>query len=239
MIRKISADQRHLSSSDWLKSYRLFSFADYFDPNNVRFGTLRVFNDDVVQPGTGFPTHEHKEMEIVTIGIEGEVTHRDSLGNKSLIGAGEVQLMSAGMGLSHSETNESRHPVHFYQLWVEPNVHALKPSYEQRHFKPESRRNTLLPVASGKEQGDAMRLHADAVVYVGAFDAGTTADFDASAVRGIFIYVTKGRMHVGGEQFGPGDQARITPEGPFSLHFEERTELVVVDIVRDNSMTYD
>ena len=134
MIEIIKADRRHFSDFGWLKTYWLFSFSGYFDPQNIQFGALRVFNDDVVDPGTGFPTHPHEEMEIVTIVLEGEMTHADSMGNKAKIEAGDVQRMSAGAGLAHSEFNLAEKPVHFYQIWMFPDKAGLTPSYDQRHY---------------------------------------------------------------------------------------------------------
>ena len=121
MIEIVKAGARHLSDFGWLKTYWLFSFSDYYDPRNIQFGALRVFNDDVVQPGTGFPTHPHEEMEIVTIVLDGEMTHQDSMGNKTVIRTGDVQRMSAGTGLTHSEYNLADRPVHFYQIWIFPD----------------------------------------------------------------------------------------------------------------------
>ena len=124
MIEVTKANERHLSNFGWLKTYWLFSFSSYFDPHNIQFGALRVFNDDVVEPGTGFPTHPHEEMEIITIVINGEMTHEDSMGNKTIIRAGDVQRMSAGTGLTHSEFNLADEPVHFYQIWIYPDKSA-------------------------------------------------------------------------------------------------------------------
>lgn len=129
MIKIIPKGKRHFSDFGWLKTYWLFSFSDYFDPDNTRFGALRVFNDDIVAPGTGFPTHPHREMEIITIVLEGEITHKDSMGNKMVIRAGDVQRMSAGTGIIHSEFNLGDEPVHFYQIWIYPDEAELQPGY--------------------------------------------------------------------------------------------------------------
>ncbi len=135
MIDIIKADQRHFSDFGWLQTYWLFSFSSYFDPQNIRFGSLRVFNDDVVNPGTGFPTHPHEEMEIITIVLEGEMTHQDSMGNKTVIKAGDVQRMSAGTGLTHSEYNLAEKPVHFYQIWI-----SARPKRPGTHLRSEELR---------------------------------------------------------------------------------------------------
>jgi hypothetical protein len=150
MIHTIRSTQRHFSDYHWLQTYWLFSFSDYFDPDNIQFGALRVFNDDVVQPGTGFPTHPHREMEIITLVLEGEMTHQDSMGNRAVIQAGDVQRMSVGTGLTHSEFNLAETPVHFYQIWILPDIPQLKPSYDPKQFDPSGWQNRLLPVASGQ-----------------------------------------------------------------------------------------
>src|SRR5210317_1860784 len=147
MIEIIKADERHFSDFGWLKTYWLFSFSNYFDPHNIQFGALRVFNDDVVEPGTGFPTHPHEEMEIVTVVLDGEITHEDSMGNKSVIRKGDVQRMSAGTGLTHSEFNLADKPVHFYQIWILPDQRGLSPSYDQKRFDTGLVKNRVYPVA--------------------------------------------------------------------------------------------
>jgi redox-sensitive bicupin YhaK (pirin superfamily) len=134
MIHVVREHQRYFSDFGWLKTYWLFSFSRYYDPANIQFGALRVFNDDVVEPGTGFPTHPHEEMEIITIPLNGELTHEDSMGNKTVIRGGEVQRMSAGTGLTHSEFNLGNEPCHFYQIWIYPDVKGLEPTYDQREF---------------------------------------------------------------------------------------------------------
>src|SRR5210317_1297551 len=162
MIEIIKADERHFSDFGWLKTYWLFSFSNYFDPHNIQFGALRVFNDDVVEPGTGFPTHPHEEMEIITIVLDGEMTHEDSMGNKAVIRAGDVQRMSAGTGLTHSEFNLAEQPVHFYQVWLLPDKKNLEPSYDQKSFTFNEWQNTLLPIASGQGVENTVSFHTNA-----------------------------------------------------------------------------
>jgi redox-sensitive bicupin YhaK (pirin superfamily) len=148
MIQVIRASERHFTDYNWLQTYWLFSFADYYDPDNIQFGALRVVNDDVVQPHKGFGTHPHEEMEIITIVLEGEVTHADSLGTKAVIRAGDVQRMSAGTGIRHSEFNLGDVPAHFYQIWLYPDTRGVEPGYGQQSFAAADRTNRLLPVAS-------------------------------------------------------------------------------------------
>jgi redox-sensitive bicupin YhaK (pirin superfamily) len=161
MIRVIRANTRHFTDFGWLQTYWLFSFAEYYDPDNIQFGALRVFNGDVVQPQSGFGTHPHEEMEIITLVLDGEVTHEDSLGNRAVIQAGDVQRMSAGTGIRHSEFNRSDHPVHFYQIWIYPDRRGLVPSYDQKRITGVSQKNRLLPVALGQELPDVVTLHTE------------------------------------------------------------------------------
>src|SRR5512139_2308538 len=170
MIQIIPADKRHFSDFGWLKTYWLFSFSNYYDPSNIQFGALRVFNDDVVAPGAGFPTHPHEEMEIVTIPLQGEMTHEDSMGNKGVIKANDVQRMSAGTGLTHSEFNLADKPVHFYQIWIFPDSKGLNPTYDQRSFSPVTFRNRLVPVASGQGIPETVTFHTDATIYRSELD---------------------------------------------------------------------
>lgn len=229
MAQIIRAAQRHFSDLGWLKTFWLFSFSDYYDPENVQFGALRVFNDDVVEPGTGFPTHPHNEMEIVTIVLEGEMTHEDSMGNQAVIRSGDVQRMSAGTGLTHSEFNRAEKPVHFYQIWIPPNRRGLTPSYDQKTFPPDSFRNTLLPVASGQGLPNAVAFHADATIYRSRLDAGQGVDLKADASRRVFVYVADGKSDVNGQRLRRGDQARIVPDGIVHIQALQTTDLIVID----------
>jgi hypothetical protein len=230
MIRIVPAEQRHFSDFGWLKTYWLFSFSDYYDPENVQFGALRVYNDDVVEPGMGFPTHPHQEMEIVTVVLDGEMTHADSMGNKTVIRPGDVQRMSAGTGLTHSEFNLADTPVHFYQIWIFPDVKRLEPTYDQRHFEPETWKNRLLPAASGQNKGGAVTLHTDATIYRADLDKAKTIDFATEDSRRIFVYVTEGGLEVNGQRLTSKDQARIDLESAVRLKALEDTSVVLIDV---------
>lgn len=230
MIGIIKADERHLSDFGWLKTYWLFSFSNYFDPHNIQFGALRVFNDDVVQPGTGFPTHPHEEMEIITIVLEGEMTHQDSMRNKTVIKAGDVQRMSAGTGLTHSEFNLADRPVHFYQIWIFPDKSGLKPTYDQKRFEASEWQNRLLPVASGQSVDGVVTFHTDATIYRCSLEDGKEAVHKATAGRRIFIYLTKGQITVNGETLKTKDQARIDTDAPLVLKAQQQSELILVDV---------
>lgn len=229
MIQVIRAGQRHFSDFGWLKTYWLFSFDNYHDPANVHHGALRVFNDDVVEAGSGFPTHQHREMEIVTVVLSGEITHRDSIGTHAIIRAGEVQRMSAGTGIAHSEYNLGTEPVHLYQIWIFPGERGLRPSYDQKSFAGVPRKNRLLAVASGQGKQGAVTMHTDSTIYLSDLDAGQRIDFKSDAARRVFIYVTKGEMEVGGERLAGADQARLSDEADIRLEARDDTSFILID----------
>jgi quercetin 2,3-dioxygenase len=230
VIQIIRKEERHFSNLGWLQTYWLFSFSSYFDPSNIQFGALRVFNDDVVAPGTGFPTHPHEEMEIITIPLEGEITHEDSMHNKGVIKANDVQRMSAGTGLTHSEFNLADKPVHFYQIWIYPDQPGLKPSYAQMTFDPSKWKDTLLPVASGQNIPDTVTLHTDATIYRSSLDAGKSLKFAKTSGRRIFVYVTSGKLSINGQQVNTNGQARIDIEDPLLIQAEEDAQFILIDV---------
>ena len=210
MIRIMKADERHFSDFGWLKTYWPFSFSNYYDPENISFGALRVFNDDVVEPGTGFPTHPHEEMEIITIVLQGEMTHEDSMGNKTVIKAGDVQRMSAGTGLTHSEFNMADKPVHFYQIWIFPNNKGLSPTYDQRTFSPKIFRNRQVPVASGQGMPETVTFHTEATIYRSELDLGVSVEHKSCTLRRVFLYLTEGEIEINGKRIKEKEQARIS-----------------------------
>jgi redox-sensitive bicupin YhaK (pirin superfamily) len=230
MIDIIKAKDRYFSDFGWLQTYWLFSFSSYFDPQNIQFGALRVLNDDVVQPGTGFPTHPHEEMEIITIVLKGEITHEDSMGNKTVIKAGDVQRMSAGTGLTHSEFNLAKIPVNFYQIWIFPDKPGLKPTYDQRTFSPSQWKNHLFPVASGQGIPETVTFHTDATIYRCDLDKNQSVVFEATIGRRIFVYLTKGEMSVGGEKMEQKDQARIDTDDPLRLKALANAAFLLIDV---------
>jgi redox-sensitive bicupin YhaK (pirin superfamily) len=230
MIEIIKARDRHFSDFGWLKTYWLFSFSNYYDPHNIQFGALRVFNDDIVEPGTGFPTHPHEEMEIVTIVFQGEMTHEDSMGNKTVIKSGDVQRMSAGTGLTHSEFNLSDVPVHFYQIWIYPDKRGLSPTYDQRTFTSSDWKNRLFPVASGQGKPGAVTFHTDATIYRCDLDKGRELTFGNTAGRRIFVYVTKGSVSANDQTMTTEDQGRIDIEEPLVLKAKESAGFILIDV---------
>ncbi len=230
MIKIIPAEQRHFSDFGWLKTYWLFSFSSYYDPENIQFGALRVFNDDVVEPGTGFPTHPHEEMEIITVVLEGEMTHEDSMGNKSVIQKGDVQRMSAGTGLTHSEFNLADQPVHFYQIWIFPDERGLSPSYDQKRFDPAEWTNKMLPVASGQGLPDTVTFHTDATLYLADLEEGKDVTFETADSRRIFVYATTGALEINGQAIQEKDQARIDAESAVLIKALRPSSLILVDV---------
>jgi redox-sensitive bicupin YhaK (pirin superfamily) len=230
MIDIIPSNHRYFSDFGWLRTYWLFSFASYFDPQNIQFGALRVFNDDIVEPKTGFPTHPHQEMEIITVVLDGEMTHEDSMGNKAIIRKGDVQRMSAGTGLTHSEFNLAEEPVHFYQIWLLPDTPELAPSYDQKTFPVSEWQNTLLPIASGQGLDNVVTFNTDATIYRCELHAGHKLSFDNTTGRRIFIYLKEGDLMVDGQRLKNGDQARIDTESRISIQAHEATDFILIDV---------
>ena len=208
----------------------LFSFSNYYDPANMGHGKLRVFNDDVVKPGTGFPTHPHEEMEIVTIVLKGEISHKDSMGNGGVIRAGEVQRMSAGTGLTHSEYNEADQDLHFYQIWILPDQNGLVPSYEQKTYSETEFKNGLFPLASGQGHDGAVSFHTDAAIYRSQLDAGRQLEHDTAKYRKVFIYLTSGTLRVNGQALSERDQARLDGVDKVTLIADEPVDFILIDV---------
>jgi len=215
VIQVIPSNKRYHFETDWLSTYWHFSFDHYHDPANVSFGPLRVFNNDIIRPAGGFPMHGHREMEIVTYVIEGELEHRDSMGNVGQIRPGEIQRMSAGTGVRHSEYNASEEkPLHLIQLWILPAVKGLEPSWEQHRFPLEARTGKLLAVAvpvdaAGKAENGAVHIHQDASIYTSLLKPGQSVAHALDRDRRAYLFVISGELAVNGEKLGAGDQARI------------------------------
>jgi redox-sensitive bicupin YhaK (pirin superfamily) len=215
----------------WLSAYWLFSFDQYYDPNNVTFGPLRVFNHDTVKGGGGFPTHPHREMEIVTYVLDGALRHRDSAGGEGLIHAGEVQRMTAGTGVAHSEFNDSeKSTVKLLQMWVLPERSGLKPSYEQKQFSIEQRTGALLPIASGQDAPGTVKVHQDVTFYVSRLREGDRVAHELKAGRKAFVYVIDGAVALNGETLSAGDQARITDGAHLEISGTGASEIILIDL---------
>jgi len=231
MIHIISSTKRFLSEVDWLKSYWHFSFDRYYDPGNMSFGNLRVFNEDWIQPGSGFPMHPHKNMEIVTYVIEGELEHRDDHGNRGIIRAGEVQRMTAGRGIMHSEFNPSKDRVcHLLQMWILPAENGLNPDWEQKEYTLQQRRERLLPVVSGKNSHDAaLKIHQDAALYISSLQAGESVRHAAQPERRVYVFVIDGTVTLNAQTLNTGDQARAGHEKEYRICAESPAELILID----------
>lgn len=232
MIRIVRAADRHQADYGWLQTRWLFSFSEYHDPSNIHCGMLRVFNDDWVRPGEGFPTHPHSEMDIVTLVLEGEITHEDSMGHRESIGAGGVQSMSAGTGITHSEFNRADVPLHLYQLWFYPKIRGLIPAYGRADFNPEDWKDRLLPVASGMGHAGAAVISTDAAVFRSSLSGGLGLDHSTGPGRRLFVYLTSGELELEGETLRTGDQARVADRESLQLKAIEPSEFVLVDTPR-------
>lgn len=230
MLKKIPADRRHFADHGWLKTHYLFSFADYHDPRNVNFGTLRVFNDDVIDGYSGFGEHDHADMEIVTIVLSGELSHSDNMGNKGTIRAGEVQYMSAGSGVSHSEVNLSADPVHLYQVWILPGVESTAPHYAQRNCSGEMQTPGLLALASGQDRPQALRMRTDATIYHGFLPEAEQCSHLLEQGRGAFVYVSGGDITINEQRFHGGDQARIWGEPSLTIQATREARFILIDV---------
>ncbi len=225
-----SEDRGH-ADHGWLQSHHSFSFAGYFDPDQMGFRGLRVINEDRVQPGRGFDTHSHRDMEIITVVLDGALEHRDSMGNGSVIRPGDVQRMSAGTGVSHSEFNASQNElVHFLQIWILPEEDGLEPSYEQRHFPEEERRGRLRLVASPDGRDGSVKVHQQAAIHFGVLDEGTQLRHLLELGRHAWVQVTRGRLNVDGEELGAGDGAAITDGSAIEIEALAESEVLVFDL---------
>ena len=225
-----SGDRGH-ADHGWLDTHHTFSFADYNDPDFMQFGVLRVINQDRVQPGKGFGTHGHKDMEIVSYVLDGVLEHKDSMGNGSQMRPGEVQLMSAGSGVTHSEFNPSgTNPLHFLQMWVSPRERGTKPRYEQRDFSEELRRGRLCLVVSPDGDGGSLTIDQDAKLYAGLLGSGDHTRHALASDRVAWIHVARGRLMLNDHELGPGDGAAIRDESLLALEGLEDAELVVWEL---------
>jgi redox-sensitive bicupin YhaK (pirin superfamily) len=223
------SNERGHANHGWLDSYHSFSFADYYDPQHMGFGPLRVINEDRVQAGAGFGTHGHRDMEIISYVLEGALGHEDSMGNGSTIVPGDVQRMSAGSGVRHSEFNHEKAKItHFLQIWIEPAVAGIAPSYEQKHFKPEDKRGRLRLIASPDGAEGSVRIHQDALIYAGLFDGRENASYDLKNERG-YVHMARGRATVNGHRLEAGDALK-TDAGLIEIENGEQAEILVFDL---------
>ncbi len=211
MIEIRKSNERGLADHGWLRSFHTFSFADYYDPRHMGFGSLRVINEDRVQPGMGFGTHGHRDMEIISYVLDGALEHKDSMGNGSVIRPGDVQRMSAGTGVRHSEFNASKSDlVHFLQIWIEPGVTGIAPSYEEKHFDAASKRGRLRLVASPDGREGSVTIHQDAYLYGALVDGDERVAHPVAAGRKAYVHVARGSVTVNGQPLGAGDALKAS-----------------------------
>ncbi|HWG77546.1 MAG TPA: pirin family protein [Steroidobacteraceae bacterium] len=224
---------RGASRTGWLDSRHSFSFADYRDPQHMGFRSLRVINEDRVIPGAGFPTHSHRDMDIISYVLEGTLEHKDSLGNGARIRPGEVQRMSAGTGITHSEFNpSSTEPVHFLQIWIIPAQTGLPPSYEQKEFPIEQRRGRLRLVAGPQDTGDVVMLHQDARLYLANLLPGERVTREIERGRGVWVQIARGIVALDGTQMREGDGAAVEEEPSVTLEAQTDAEILLFDLGR-------
>jgi redox-sensitive bicupin YhaK (pirin superfamily) len=231
MIRLRHASQRGHFDHGWLDTYHTFSFADYFDPEQMGFRVLRVMNEDRVQPGQGFGMHGHKDMEIVTYVLDGVLEHKDSMGNGSLIHAGELQRMTAGTGVRHSEFNHSpTDAVHLYQIWLLPERRGLTPGYEQRSFSNEQERGRLRLVASPQGRDGSLTVHQDVEIFLGALEAEQKVEHLLKPGRYAWLQVLRGSAKLNGEKLTAGDGAAISQVTKLEVQATEPSEVMLFDL---------
>jgi hypothetical protein len=231
VIKIVKSDERHHVNFGWLDTRWHFLFDTYHDPSNLNWGALRVFNDDVIEPGQGFSKHPHRDMEIVTYVLSGELEHQDSTGNGGVIRPGEVQVMSAGTGILHSEYNHSKeNPVHLLQLWILPRTRGLKPRWEQRRFASADRQGTLLPVVSSGKLSGTLAIDQDAQIYVAALPAGGEVRHQSRPHRKAYLFAIEGDLSVNDALLATGDQARLADEPKLSIRSARGSELILLDL---------
>lgn len=231
MLTLRKSQDRGYADHGWLKSFHSFSFAGYYDPQHMGWGNLRVINEDRIAPGTGFGTHGHRDMEIISYVLSGELAHRDSLGNVKAIPPGDVQRMSAGNGVQHSEFNHAPGTVtHFLQIWIAPDVPGGLPSYEQKTFADSERAGRLRLLASPDGAEGSVTIHADARLYAGLFDAGQSAQLALGQQRKCYVHLVRGEISVNGVALSGGDAALIEAETAVSLSQAKGAEVLLFDL---------
>jgi len=230
MIRRIASQKRHLAVSPSSENFLLFSYGDYFEPGNIRWGGLRFFNDDLLNPAGRFPLHFHDEIEVVTIVVAGEIRQRQGVQSPVRLRPGDVQVLSSGTGVRHEEMNECPGKAHFYQAGIFPRVGGLMPSHVEAAFGALPLPNELIAVASGQNKAGALPMNADATVYVGFLEPYRMIEYRMAPDRCAFLYVTRGSLTVNGVDYESGDQARIVDEPEFMVGAIDHSDFVLVDV---------
>jgi hypothetical protein len=231
MLNVRKGGDRGYADHGWLRSFHSFSFAGYYDPEHVGFGPLLVINEDRVTPGRGFGQHSHRDMEIISYVLEGALEHKDSIGTGSVIHPGDVQRMSAGTGVTHSEFNASSSDiVHFLQIWIAPNQLGIPPSYEEKHFEPEEKRARLRLIASPDGRGGSVTIHQDAYVYAGLFDGAERGEHKLAPDRRAYVHVIRGDIRVNGQPLTSGDAAKLSDVSSVVLENASGAEVLLFDL---------
>lgn len=231
MLQIRKGGERGYADHGWLKSFHTFSFADYHDPAHMGYGSLRVINEDRILPGRGFGTHGHRDMEIISYVLEGALAHEDNMGNGSSIVPGDVQRMSAGKGVLHSEYNHSKEgTTHFLQIWIEPNVTGIRPSYEQKHFDAASKRGRLRLIASGDAREGSVRIHQDAAVYAALLEGKERARHKLAPGRRAYVHVARGSVTVNGQPLEAGDALKASGVDEIVLEKGGQAEVILFDL---------
>ncbi len=231
MIQIVKSSQRGKTHLDWLESYHSFSFSHHFDPDNIQFGPIRVLNDDIIAPASGFPKHPHNNMEIVTIALEGALAHEDSTGGKDVIRPGEVQRMTAGSGVYHSEFNNSDdEPAHILQIWFIPDKAGYEPSYEQRNYDKSKAVNNLYKLVSKKNGDGVVTINQDADLYISELDGGNALTYNIKSERGVYVYLFSGKLSINDNEFNKGDAAKIKEESDIKITAEENASFILFDV---------
>jgi redox-sensitive bicupin YhaK (pirin superfamily) len=227
--------ERGFADHGWLKSFHTFSFGDYFDPKHVEFGPLRVINEDRVVAGAGFGTHAHRDMEIISYVLAGELAHKDSMGNGSTIRPGDVQRMSAGSGVRHSEFNpNAKDGTHFLQIWIQPGARNIEPSYEEKRFSAGEKRGRLRLIVSPDSAEGSLLIHQDAKIYAGLFDGAEAATLSVAPGRKIYVHVARGTVTLNGAVLNAGDALKITDSTDLSIEKGTDAEVLVFDLPPGN-----
>ena len=231
MIELRKSGERGFADHGWLRSFHTFSFAGYYDPRHMGFGALRVINEDRVAPGAGFDKHPHRDMEIISYVLEGALEHRDSMGNGSVIRPGDVQRMSAGTGVFHSEYNSSqRDPVHFLQIWIEPAAYSISPSYEQKYFDAADKRGRFRLLASADGRDGSVKIHQDACLYAALVDGEERVEHGIAAGRRAYVHVARGEAVVNGKALAAGDALGATGEQRVVIDNARQAEVLLFDL---------
>ncbi len=231
MLTLRKSQDRGYADHGWLKSHHSFSFAGYFDPQHMGWGNLRVINEDRITPGSGFGTHGHRDMEIISYVLSGELAHKDNMGNGRSIPPGDVQRMSAGRGVMHSEYNHAANDsTHFLQIWIEPNAKGIAPSYEQKTFAAEDKLGRLRLVASPDGAEGSVTVHADARLYAGLFDGEQAAELPLDPARKAYVHLVRGALRVNGQPLAAGDAALLSGESRITVDQGEQAEVLVFDL---------